>query len=172
MENNFVRIFKVRSHRGFFIVLTFAMTPGRLFACASISSQCFSNYHIHVVKTYNYFLFLTVSHTITFVCTVMFGVFRPTREFFTHMKTSPLPVKDCKIWQRSALMAIEQWELFSVLHPLWHGASVYNGKLRGPVTLTTCLYDLGLSRLGFEHPTFRLRGERSYPLRHRRGHYD
>ena len=29
-------------------------------------------------------------------------------------------------------------------------------------------YDLGLSRLGFEHPTFRLRGERSNPLRHRR----
>ena len=29
--------------------------------------------------------------------------------------------------------------------------------------------DLGLSRLGFEHPTFRLRGKRSNPLRHRRG---
>ena len=30
-------------------------------------------------------------------------------------------------------------------------------------------YDLGLSRLGLEHPTFRLRGESSNPLRHRRG---
>ena len=38
---------------------------------------------------------------------------------------------------------------------------------RGAVT--TCFYDLGLSRLGFEHPTFRLRGERSNPLPHRRG---
>ena len=28
---------------------------------------------------------------------------------------------------------------------------------------------LGLTRLCFEHPTFRLRGERSYPLCHRRG---
>ena len=33
----------------------------------------------------------------------------------------------------------------------------------------TCFYDLGLSRLGFEHPTFRLRGLRSNRLRHRRG---
>ena len=30
-------------------------------------------------------------------------------------------------------------------------------------------YDLCQSRLGFEHPTFRLRGQRSNPLRHRRG---
>ena len=29
---------------------------------------------------------------------------------------------------------------------------------------------LGLSRLGFEHPTFRLRGERSNPLHHH--HYE
>ena len=31
------------------------------------------------------------------------------------------------------------------------------------------LNDMGLSRLDFEHPTFRLRDERSNPLRHRRG---
>ena len=36
----------------------------------------------------------------------------------------------------SALMTIEQWVFFSVPHLLWHGASVYNGHLRGPVTLT------------------------------------
>ena len=36
----------------------------------------------------------------------------------------------------SALMAIEQWGFFSVPHLLWHGASIYNGHLRGPVTLT------------------------------------
>ena len=49
------------------------------------------------------------------------------------------------IWRRqqaanfyldSALMAIEQWGFFSVLHLLWHGASIYNGHLWGPVTLT------------------------------------
>ena len=30
------------------------------------------------------------------------------------------------------------------------------------------MYELGLSRLGFEHPTFRLRGQHSITLRHRR----
>ena len=34
------------------------------------------------------------------------------------------------------IMAIEQWRCLSVLHLLWHGASVYNDHLRGPVTLT------------------------------------
>ena len=53
-------------------------------------------------------------------------------------------------------MAIEQWVSFS-------GASVYNVHLREPVTVTTCFYDLCLSRLGFEQPTFSLQGERSNP---------
>ena len=35
----------------------------------------------------------------------------------------------------SVLMAIEQWGFFRVPHLLWHSASVYNGHLRGPVTL-------------------------------------
>ena len=36
----------------------------------------------------------------------------------------------------SALMAIEQWGFISVPHLLLHGAYVYNGHLRRPVTLT------------------------------------
>ena len=36
----------------------------------------------------------------------------------------------------SALIAIEQWGFFSTPHLLWHRACVYNGHLRGPVTLT------------------------------------
>ena len=36
----------------------------------------------------------------------------------------------------SSLIAIEQWGFFSVPHLLWHGTSVYNGHLGGPVTLT------------------------------------
>ena len=35
--------------------------------------------------------------------------------------------------------------------------------------VTTCFNELGLSRLGFEHPTIRFRAERSNQLRHRRG---
>ena len=46
---------------------------------------------------------------------------------------------------------------------LWHGNTL------GILAVTTCLNDLSLSRLGFEHPTFRLRGQRSNPLRHRGG---
>ena len=34
-------------------------------------------------------------------------------------------------------MAIEQWGFFSMLHLLWHGAFVYNGHLRGPLTLAS-----------------------------------
>ena len=41
-------------------------------------------------------------------------------------------------------------------------------ELSLPVISCT-LYDLGLWRLGFEHLAFRLRGERSYPLRYRHG---
>ena len=56
----------------------------------------------------------------------------------------------------------------------------YDSLLRGPMTLTLIaerwqwirhylfLYDLGLSRLGFEHSIFRLPDERSNPLRHPR----
>ena len=33
-----------------------------------------------------------------FVC--LFEVYSPTRECFTHMETSPLPVKGCKFWPR------------------------------------------------------------------------
>ena len=65
-------------------------------------------------------------------------------------------------------------------HFLWHGASVNNGNLRGPVTLTpiaerleveisVSVFDLGLSRLGFEHPTFCMQDERSNPTRHHCG---
>ena len=78
-------------------------------------------------------------------------------------------------------MGIEQWGFFSLPHQMWHGTSVYNGHIRGPVTLTPIaerltvelslpvLTTLGLSRLGFENPTLRLRDERSNRLRHRSG---
>ena len=68
---------------------------------------------------------------------------------------------------------------FSVQYLLWQKAYVYNGHFRGPVThtpfaerlavelsLPVFFYKLGLSLMGFEHPTFRLRCQRSDPLRH------
>ena len=79
-------------------------------------------------------------------------------------------------------MAFEQWGFFSLPHLLWHGVSVNNDHLRGPLRLTpsaerlavavhvaTCFYDLGLSRVGLEHKIFLLQIQRSNPLRHRRG---
>ena len=57
----------------------------------------------------------------------LFMVLRPTREFFTHSETSPLPVKGSNFELCSALMAIEQWGFISVpqfimviSEDLWH----------------------------------------------------
>ena len=79
-----------------------------------------------------------------FVCMVvcMFGVFRPTREFLTHMETSSLPVKCCKFWPRHGTHS--HWEVRC-------HTNCYTG------------HPFIMSRLGFDHPTFR-RGERSNRL--------
>ena len=97
-------------------------------------------------------------------CFCLFGVFRPTRVFFTDLESSPLPVKGCTFWPM--LGTCELWGFFSVSHLLWHGTVVYNVHLRGPMTLTpnaecfgsgavtTCFNDLGISHLGFILFTF------------------
>ena len=67
-----------------------------------------------------------------------------------------------------AFMPIEQWGFFSVAHLLWHGAGhpfimviskgLWHSHLLPSVWqwschyLSKCLYDVGLSRLGFKHP--------------------
>ena len=67
-----------------------------------------------------------------FVCLVCFEtVLGPTREFFTDMERSTLPMKDCKFWP----IIGNHWGFFSVPHLMWDGTSIYNGYLRGPVTL-------------------------------------
>ena len=113
--------------------------------------------------------------TCNIITVCFFGVFCPTRQFSLIWRLERAANFDLC----SALMAIEQWRLFSVPHLLWYGASVYNGHLRGLVTLAPIaerlavelsLYDFVLSRVGFEHPTLRLQGELSSPLRHRRGY--
>ena len=58
-----------------------------------------------------------------FVC--VFGVFQPTREFFTQLETSPLPVKGYKFDLHSELMAIEQWGFLYVPHLVLHGSTLY-----------------------------------------------
>ena len=61
-----------------------------------------------------------------FVC--LFGIFRPIRELFTQMETSPLPVRGWHSWQLSS-------EGSSVCHTYCDTEHPYNGHLRGPVTL-------------------------------------
>ena len=63
---------------------------------------------------------------------VCFGDFRPTREFFNHTIIGEgLKILTC-------LGTHGNWvaRVLSVPHPLWQGASVYSGHLRGPVTLS------------------------------------
>ena len=115
-----------------------------------------------------------------FVC--FFGLLVGLFEFFGPLENFS------SIWRRhhcrwraanfdlcSVLMVIEQWEFFSAPHLLWHGTSVYNCHLRESVKLTPIAerfaeQSLTVLRLrsGFEHLSFRLRGEfTSNPLRHR-----
>ena len=120
------------------------------------------------------FMHISITWLMTLVC---FGVYRPTREFFTHMDTSPLLVKGCKC---SALMAIEQWGFFSVPHLLRHGPTLYNDHPRGPVTHTFCrvfgsgaatipVFMTGLSRRGIE-PRSPAHKMNALLLRHRLQH--
>ena len=81
-----------------------------------------NNQNIHPNKIIDCFRY----GTSLFDC--LFGVYRPTRDFSL-------------IWTRhhyrwSALVAIEHLGFCSVPNLLWQGASVYNGHLQGPVTLT------------------------------------
>ena len=89
-----------------------------------------------------------------FVC-LFVRVFRPTREFFTHMDTSWLPMKGCKVWPTvcSALMAIEQRGFFSMPRLLWHWDTVYEGSvtLMSSEAVTTCFQDLILLLIEFEN---------------------
>ena len=77
--------------------------------------------------------------------------------------------------QYSALMAIKQWGFVSLPYLMWRGISVqrtsdthtfFSAFSSGAVTI--CFNEEFLSRSGFEHPIFRIRGERSTWLRHRR----
>ena len=79
----------------------------------------------------------------------------------------------------STLIAIEQWGFFSVPHlTVTRSVTLYWPSTRNRDTntycrafsssaVTSCFYDIILSRPGCEHTTFCLRGQRSNPLRHR-----
>ena len=71
-----------------------------------------------------------------------------------------------------APMTMEQWGFFSVPQLLWQGASVYNSHLLPSVWLWSCTYlflRLMSFAAGIRTSNFRLWGQCSNPLRHRRG---
>ena len=69
-----------------------------------------------------------------FVC--LFVWYRSTREYSLIWRRHHFRWRAENFDLSSALMAIEQWGFFNVPHLIWHGASVYNSHLRGPVTLS------------------------------------
>ena len=87
--------------------------------------------------------------------------FRPAREFFTHLKTSPLPVKGCKFWRlpRHLWPLCNEGSLSCQIycdkgHPflmaILRNTHTYC-RAFGSGAVITCYNELGLSRLGFEH---------------------
>ena len=105
----------------------------------------------------------------------LFGFLCPTREFFIRMETLPLPVKGCKFWPvlgthgHWAESVLSRYTECDTGHPLIMVISedrdthTYFWAFSSRA-VTTCFCDLGILRLGFELPTFRLPGERSSPL--------
>ena len=114
------------------------------------------------------------SFSLFFVC--LDGVYRPTQEFFTHMETSPLPVKGCKFWP--ILGTHGHWavtchtysdtglQFIMVISDECDTRTCC--RAFGSGVVTTCFYDLGLSRPGIE-PWSPAHEVNALPLRHRGG---
>ena len=98
----------------------------------------------------------------------LLGVFRPTREFFTHIETSPLPVKGCKYWTMLGMKG--HWAVGVLKRDTGHQTTcimiITCCRLFSSGAVTPCFNKFGLPRTGFEHSTFRKRVEHSNRLRH------
>ena len=97
----------------------------------------------------------------------VFGVYRPTRECFTHIETSTFHTGE---GLQILTYARHSFPLRSEVSLTCH-INCDKGlqfilvthtccRLFGSGAVTTCFYDLGLSGLELEHPTFRMRSER------------
>ena len=97
------------------------------------------------------------------MCNFLFGVFRPTREFFTHIETSPLPVNGCKFWPMLGTyghwaVRVLQCSAPTVTREIrleWSSLRTCDTHTRcrafGNGAVTTRFYDIGLSRLGWTY---------------------
>ena len=113
----------------------------------------------------HYLSYFALIRLFLFVCLE----FRHTRDVSTHLETSPLPVKGCKFWPMLRMAMSSEGSLacdtfcdtghsflMVILEDPWHSHLLPSGWQ------WSCRYmfsDLGLLRLGFEHQTFRLRGD-------------
>ena len=65
---------------------------------------------------------------------------------FHSLEMSLLPVKGCKFWPMLGTHGHWQVSVLQCATPIWHGASIYNGHIRGPVTLTPFAKCLAVER--------------------------
>ena len=77
-----------------------------------------------VISVYNGFI-------VGFLFVCLFGVIVPLENFSLIWRRHHYRWRAANFDLCSALVTIEQWGFLSVTHLLWHGASVYNGHLRG-----------------------------------------
>ena len=61
------------------------------------------------VDRYILFYLYTLTKCDNIFLFLLFGSLRPTREFFTYMETSPLPVKGCKFLPMYPALVIIEW---------------------------------------------------------------
>ena len=95
------------------------------------------------------------------------GVYRHTREFSLIWRRHHYRWRAANFDLCSALVAIEQCHTYcNTGHPRTCDTLTYCQAF-GSEDVTSCFYDFGLSRPGFENPTFCFQGQRSNPLRHR-----
>ena len=105
-----------------------------------------------------------------FICCMLY--FIPLKELFTHMETSPLPVKGCKFTH--TISTHEQWGFFMKRHllRLWLSPRTHDIKTCCRTFGSEAKFnDLGLSRSVFEHQTVRMQAERLNRLCHSRNKF-
>ena len=125
-----------------------------------ISVLATSYLEVHYRECYHHLIWVGQSSLwipiwMSIVCLFVWGFVFHSRNFHSHGDVTITDgASNSDLY--SAIMAIEQWGVLSVPYLLWHGSSVYNGHVRGPVThtycwafgcgdVTTCFNDLGLS---------------------------
>ena len=110
----------------------------------------------------------------------LFGVFRYSRVFFHLFENVTIAGEGLQMlnnarlsWPLSSECSLECLTYRDTEHPFIMGITddSWHSHLLSSVWQSSChcFNDLSLSRLGFEHPTFRLWDERSNLVHHRRG---